>query len=412
MEKTRPATSKKTDDGGWKKRVLLFLISQNLSIFGSSVVGFSIIWYITLKTSSGAWITISTIAALTPQIFVSLWGGVAADRYSRKMIIMLSDGFTALATLAAFAAFHLGFESLPLLITVSCLRSVGGGFQSPAVNAIYPQIVPEEQLVRINGLNQTLNNVLLLISPAAGGFILGTMGIKWAFLIDVTTACLAIAIMAATRIERQFRKPAAAAGVISELREGVRYTLDNPLLKTIMICYAVSFILITPAAFLSPLMVARTFGNEVWRLTANEMFWTAGSLAGGAYIAWKGDFHDKVSVIAVSLAGFGIIFALIGLSRIFWIFLALDCIAGVFLPFMITAQTVLIQTNTDEAYMGRVFSLLQFVSQGVMPLAILCFGPLGDRIEIQYIIIVCGVMQALWGLWFKRAAERAKNAIV
>ena len=79
---------------------------------------------------------------------------------------------------------------------------------------------------------------------------------------------------------------------------------------------------------------------------------------------------------------------------------------------MITAQTVLIQTNTDEAYMGRVFSLLQFVSQGVMPLAILCFGPLGDRIEIQYIIIVCGVMQALWGLWFKRAAERAKNAIV
>lgn len=397
------------NDNRWKKEIFLFLISQNLSMFGSSVVGFSIIWYITLKTSSGSWITISTIAALTPQIFISLWAGVVADRYSRKMIIMLSDGFTALATLAAFAAFHAGFESLTLLIAVSFLRSIGGGFQSPAVNALYPQIVPADQLVRINGINQTLNNILLLISPAVGGFILGTMGIQWTFLIDVSTALLAIVTMAAIRVKAQPRKTAPNGSIIAELKSGVRYTLDNPLLKTITICCAVSFILITPAAFLSPLMVARNFGGEVWRLTANEIFWTAGSLLGGAYIAWRGDFHDKVTVIAVSLAGFGIIFTLMGFTKIFWVFLALDCVAGIFLPFMITAQTVLIQTNTDESYMGRVFSLLQFVSQGVMPLAILCFGPLGDLVDIRYIIIVCGLLEALWGIWFKRAAGRAQK---
>ena len=68
----------------WKKQIFLFLISQNLSLFGSSVVGFSIIWYITLKTSSGAWITAATIATLVPQVFVSLWAGGAADRYNRK----------------------------------------------------------------------------------------------------------------------------------------------------------------------------------------------------------------------------------------------------------------------------------------------------------------------------------------
>ena len=242
------------NDNRSKKEIFLFLISQNLSMFGSSVVGFSIIWYITLKTSSGSWITISTIAALTPQIFISLWAGVVADRYSRKMIIMLSDGFTALATIAAFAAFH-------------------AGFQSPAVNALDPQIVPADQLVRINGINQTLNNILLLISPAVGGFILGTMGIKWTFLIDVSTALLAIVIIAAIRVKAQPRKTAPNGSIIAELKSGVRYTLDNPLLKTITICCAVSFILITPAAFLSPLMVARNFGGEVWRLTANEILY-------------------------------------------------------------------------------------------------------------------------------------------
>ena len=107
---------------------------------------------------------------------------------------------------------------------------------------------------------------------------------------------LAIVIMAAIRVKAQPRKTAPNGSIIAELKSGVRYTLDNPLLKTITICCAVSFILITPAAFLSPLRVARNFGGEVWRLTANEIFWTAGSLLGGAYIAWRGDFHDKVAV--------------------------------------------------------------------------------------------------------------------
>lgn len=96
----------------WQKQIAWFMISQNLSIFGSSVVGFSIIWYITVTTSSGFWITISTLATLVPQVLVSLWAGVFADRYNKKTIIMLADGFTALATLLAFVAFHCGYESL------------------------------------------------------------------------------------------------------------------------------------------------------------------------------------------------------------------------------------------------------------------------------------------------------------
>ncbi len=200
MEETM---QKKQEQHNWKKQILMFLISQNLSIFGSSVVGFSIIWYVTLKTSSGFWITLSAIASLIPQVLISLWAGVIADRYNRKMIIMLADAFTALATFAAFLAFQAGHESLSLLMAISFLRSMGQGFQSPAVNALYPDIVPEHQLVRINGINQTINNILLLISPAAGGVILGTLGIKWAFCIDVITAAAAIGIMSGMKIKKK-----------------------------------------------------------------------------------------------------------------------------------------------------------------------------------------------------------------
>lgn len=393
----------------WKRQAALFLISQNLSIFGSSVVGFSIIWYITLKTSSGIWITAATIATLLPQVIVSLWAGVVADRYDRKWIIMISDSFTAVATLAAFLAFQAGKESVAFLIVVSFLRSLGGGFQAPAVNALYPQIIPESHLVRINGINQTANNILLLISPAVGGLILGTMGIKWTFLVDVTTAAAAVMIMSRMKMEEKKAADREKSTVMQELKGGISYTWRHPFLRVLMICYAVTFILITPASFLSPLMVSRTFGEEVWRLTANEMFWTAGSIAGGIMIAWKGDFNNKITAIAVSLSGFGITFALMGFTGQFWLYLMLDCICGIFLPFLITAQTVVIQKHTDMDYMGRVFSLLQFVSQGVMPVAILGFGPLGDMVKIQTIIIVCGILLAAWGVWFKFAAEKAVN---
>lgn len=392
----------------WKKQIALFLVSQNISVFGSSLVGFSIIWYITLQTSSSVWVTISTMATLVPQVLISLWAGVLADRCSRKFIIMAADGFTALATLAAFIAFQTGYDSLPFLIFVSFLRSLGGGFQGPAVSAMYPNIVPQDQLVRINGINQTVSSILLLISPAAGGLILGTVGIKWTFLVDIVTALAAILIMSRLKAPQQDKKDGAGKTSIgSELKSGICYTWRHPLLRTFLICYGVTFILFTPASFLSPLMVARTFGDEVWRLTANEMLWTIGSLLGGAYVALRGDFKNKVTALSVSLSGFGIFFALMACSRSFWLFLLLDCICGMFLPILMTAQTVLIQNNTDPVYMGRVFSLLQFVSQGVMPVAMLCFGPLGDRVNIQYIIIVCGLLLALWGIWFKQAAERA-----
>ena len=68
------------ENKNWKKQIALFLISQNLSMFGSSVVGFSIVWYITVTTESGFWITLSTLATLIPQVLVSLWAGVFADR--------------------------------------------------------------------------------------------------------------------------------------------------------------------------------------------------------------------------------------------------------------------------------------------------------------------------------------------
>lgn len=389
-----------TQGNAWRKQALLFLGSQNISLFGSSVVSYAVIWYITMKTSSGFWLMLATICSMAPQVLISLWSGVWADRYNRKHLIMLADGFTALSTLALAVLFFLGFRSMHLLLVVAFLRSIGAGVQTPAVSAIFPQLVPQEKLTKVQGINQTLNSVLQLLAPAAGGAVLASFGIEWTFLLDVSTALLAIAIFSRIRVGRAGKKEGENLSVLAEFRQGLRYTFGHPQLRRIMICYAFSFFLITPAAVLTPLLVQRSFGNDVWRLTVNEMIWTVGSLVGGVFISLRGEFRDKVKTIAVCLAGFGVTFGLLGVARPFWVYLAVMGAAGFFLPVIVTAQTVFIQEITEPSIMGRVFSIVQIIASSSVPVAILLFGPLADVIPVEWILIVTGALLTLVGVLY------------
>ena len=249
-----------------------------------------------------------------------------------------------------------------------------------------PQIVPVAQLTKVNGINQTLNSLLLLLSPAVGGLALGSLWISFAFMLDVITAAAAIIILGQIKLEQ--KAPVMVSdSVLAELGDGIRFTFRHPLLKRLIICYGISFFLITPAAFLTPIMIERSFGNEVWRLTANEMVWTVGTLLGGIVVSWRGQFENKIQTIALSLVGFGVTFGLLGAAKWFLMYLFFMGAAGFFMPIIATAETVLIQENVEEAMMGRVFSIIQIISTGAMPLAMLFFGPLANLVEIEWNLV-------------------------
>lgn len=391
-------------NSGWEKRIAVFLTSQNISLFGSSVVSFAITWYITLETSSGIWMMLSTICSMLPQVLVSLMGGVLADRYNRKYLIMLSDGFIALATLALAIFFLAGFQQLELLLVASIIRSIGAGIQTPAVSAIFPQLVPEEKLMKVQGVNQTLNSILLLAAPAAGGLILGTFGIVGAFFVDVVTAVLAILAMRFLRVPGSVRQ-AESSSAWEELKSGIRYTFQHRQIRRLIIFFSISFFLFTPAAILNPLMVERSFGGEIWRLTANEVVWTIGNLLGGVFVAFKGEFRDKTRTVAICLAGFGVTFALLGLSRNFTTYLVFMGLAGCFMPVVTATMTVHIQELTSPEVMGRVFSVVQLVSISAMPIAILLFGPLADMVRIEILLVITSIALIFVGILYGRPGK-------
>lgn len=378
----------------WKKNIILFLTSQNISLFGSALVQYAITWHITLETQSGAMMTLAIICGFVPTFFVSPFAGVWADRFNRKLLIMLSDSIIAVTTLVLAILFLMGYDSIWLLFAASAIRSAGSGIQTPAVGAVLPGLVPEEQLTKVNGANSSVQSLVMLLSPMLSGALLSMASIEDVFFIDVVTAALAVAILLlflqvpthAKALEKQ------KISYFGDMYEGISYIRNHRFVKTIFLFCAVYFILASPLSFLTPLQVTRSFGGDIWRLTAIEMAFSIGMMAGGIVIASWGGFSNKIYTMAFS--GIAMALCTIGLGSIpvFWIYLLLMVLVGFVMPMFNTPFTVLLQQKVEPDFLGRVFGVLSMISSSIMPLAMLIYGPAADLIKIEYLLIGTGVL--------------------
>lgn len=376
----------------WKSRAARFVAAQAVSLFGSSLVQYAIIWHITLTTSSGKMLAISTLCGFLPQLAVSVFGGVWADRFSRKSLIMLADGAVAAATLALALSMGLGYREMWLMFGVLAVRSAGTGFQTPAVQAFLPQIVPKEKLMRVGGVQSSVNSAITFLSPALGGALLSLYPLETVLLVDIVTAIVGISLTAGIKAGEQ-KRDAAVSGWKS-LQEGFAYARQNRVLRNLLAFQVLTMFLISPSAFLTPLLVERAFGGEVWRLTASEMTYSAGMVLGGALIAAWGGFSKKLRTTLLAGGIYGLLMLGLGLSPVFLGYLACNLLIGATSPCYNTPMNVYLQENTAPEMQGRVFGLMQAASSCALPLGMALFGPLADVVLIPVLFVVCGIFTA------------------
>ncbi|NLV58711.1 MAG: MFS transporter [Clostridiales bacterium] len=378
---------------GYRKKAVLFLISQGVTLFGSSLVQFAIVWYLTLQTSSGAWVSALTVAAYVPQFIISFFSGVWADRYSRKRLIILADSIIALATLAlALLMPHIG-EGTPLLlalVVISAVRSLGAGVQTPAVNAALPQLVPEDKLMKFNGVNATIQSLVQFAAPAAAGAVLSLGTLRATLMIDIVTAVVGIGILSAVAIP--FEKAAGTPSMLSEMKAGIAYAAREPFVGPLLLIFGLFIFLCVPAGFLATLFVSRYYGDTYWYLTVVEVIGFIGMTAGGLLIGTWGGFANRVKTLAVGMTAFGALAIGMGLVDHFIVYLALMAIYGVALTMVQTASTTLLQENTAPEMQGRVFGLYGAMFSGFLPLGMVVFGPLADAVSMRLLMVLSGVL--------------------
>ncbi|WP_040205900.1 MFS transporter [Neobacillus jeddahensis] len=388
----------------WLKNIILFLSSQTISLFGSSLVQYAIMWHITLKTESGLMMTLYIICGFIPTFILSPVAGVWADRYNRKILIMLSDGLIAMATLILAILFLMGFDSIWLLFVMAAIRAFGTGIQTPAVGAILPQIVPKDKLTKVNGANGSIQAVIMFVSPMVSAALLGMASIEIIFFIDVITAAIAIVTLLAFLNISVHEKAAKkqTTSYLSDFKQGLQYVNNHAFLKKFFLFFAVFFVLMAPAAFLTPLQVTRTFGDDVWRLTAIEIAFSIGMMAGGGMIASWGGFQNKIKTMTFASLVMGACTLALGIIPVFWIYLVFMALFGVAMPIFNTPTTVLLQEKIEEDYLGRVFGVMGMISTSMMPLGMLIFGPIADIIKIEWLLIGTGVFIIILAVFLGR----------
>lgn len=380
------------DRPGWVRDTVVFLGGQTVSLFGSMLVQYAVLWHLTLQTRSGAVLALSSVFGFLPQAVVSIFGGVWADRHNRKLLVIVSDATIAITTLTLALLMLGGADDLWLIYAALAIRSAGAGIQTPAVSALVPQIVPTRHLMRVNGINATIQSAMMLVAPAVAAAVYASADIVAVFFVDVVTAAIGIGLLLLVPVATVVRTaPDGPVSYFGDLVGGLRYLAGHAFVRWVLVLFAVVFVLIVAPSYLTPLMVARTFGPEVWKLTANELAFSIGMLVGGGVVAaWAGS-RSRIALIVGSTVAFGGISIGLGLSTNLWVFLGFMLLLGLAVPFFSTPSTTVLQETVEPEMQGRVFGFVGIVMAVAMPLGMAIFGPLADVVSVELLLVLAGV---------------------
>lgn len=291
-------------DGNWKLVAAAFLASQCLTLVGSSAVQMAIAWYVAVETSSGAWAAAMLVAGFVPQMAVSPFAGAWIDRRGfRKAAIIAADAVSAATALALAVFLATSFGDMAALVAASSVRSLCAGVQMPAVQSSVAILVPEEALLRYNGIVSAVQNVAQFAAVPLAALTLSFGGISSAMLLDVVTAAVAVGVLAvAVKLPRVEATSCALsqekADLFEDVREGARYARDERAVGFVLASYGAFIFLSVPSGFFVPLLMERAFDASYAMLAFAEGAGCFSMVVGGVVLA---AFADGMKGVALPL---------------------------------------------------------------------------------------------------------------
>lgn len=376
----------------WKLRFGIFFAGQASSLIGSALTQFVLIWWITDTTRSVSALAAAGTAALAPQAILGPVGGVLADRWNRRYLLMVSDGVSAVCMAILIGLFLTGQIELWHAFVMMAVRSAMQAFQAPAAAASTPQLVPPSFIPRAAGLNQTLQGIMTVAAAPLGALAIAVMPIGWALSIDVITAALAVTALAFIRVPKPAEQTA-RTGVLSEMKEGFQAVWSNRGLRNLYFLLAAAVMVVMPSFTLVALLVKTHFGGDAGDVALMEALTGGAMILAGAVVAAIAPRRPILWVIwgfaisCFSLAGTG----LPG-PNLYWLAVAAWALSGFAFVCASAPLTALLQTIVPNHLQGRAFSLLATVTALAAPVGMAAAGPLGEWIGIRWLFVCLGLL--------------------
>jgi DHA3 family macrolide efflux protein-like MFS transporter len=349
----------------------------------------------------------ATLVAMLPQVVLGPFAGALVDRWNRRTIMMVADGGIALSTVLLAYLFASGQVQIWHIYLIMMVRSLGQAFHYPAMQASTSLMVPEKQLTRISGANQTLMGAINIIAPPTGALLLEVVPLQGVLFIDVATALLAITPLLFISIPQPVRGEETQAagsgkptGLMQDVREGLRYVASWPGLLAILIMATVINFLLTPTGALMPLLVTKHFGLGALEFGLMDSAWGFGVIIGGLVLGAWGGFKRKVATSMMGIIGIGLGVTIVGLSpaNMYWLAIGGMAFSGIMNPITNGPLFALVQSTVRPDMQGRVMSLIMSAATAMTPLSLMVAGPLSDAIGIRTWFWFGGLICLLMGI--------------
>ncbi len=380
---------------------------QAVSLFGSQIVQFALIWWLTQETGSATILAVASLVGLLPQVILGPFVGVLVDRWNRRWTMFTADVIIALASVGLAYLFWSGTVQVWHVFVLLFIRSLGGAFHWPAMQASTTLMVPDEKLTQVQGMNQMLQGGLNIVSAPLGALLITVLTMPLLVGIDVVTALFSIVpllfiVVPQPKVDTAVSDTSAPQkpSYWAELRSGLHYVWSWKGLLALMVMAALINFMLTPSASLQPLLITQHFEGEAIQFAILQSALGVGIVIGGLLLSSWGGFKKRIYTSLMGLMGLGAGIAVVGLAPANWYWLAVLAIfvAGAMMSLTNGPIMAIMQSAVDPAMQGRAFTLLSSVAMAMSPLSLIVAGPLADAFGVRTWFVVGGLVTIVIGL--------------
>ena len=389
----------------------LYLIGQLVSATGTWMHFTAASWLVLQLSGSGTAIGVNAALQFGPLLLLAPWGGVLADRFDKRKILIATQVAFGVLALAMFALIAADAITLGMVYLLSLITGVVTSFDNPTRQSFYVEMVGEEGLTNAVSLNSAAFTGARIVGPAVAGLLISTLGISWPFLIDGVSYLAVIVALTSMRIDELIpQRRASRSG--GQLVAGLRYVWSTPNLRRPLIVLAVIFTVSFQFMVLVPLLAERVFDGSAGTFGLLSAVAGAGSFAGAIVMANRAP-RPTYLLLGSFGAAFGVgLLAIAVAPTLLAAVLIMVPLGFVTMAFMITGNTML-QMNARPEARGRVMALYGAVFLGSTPIGSPFVGWFAEHVGVRAGFVLTGMVAVATGaavLWARRRAVAAADA--
>ena len=378
---------------------LLYWFGHLVSVAGSQMQLWALYWH--LRTLSDQPVVISGVGLVRflPILLLSLVAGVAADRFNRrKMAIITQIALGGVALVLGLSTWR-NIVSLWILFGLVAVQSVAVAFDVPARQALIPSLVPRADLANAYSMTSIASKVGGILGPAISGVVIAYLGLQWAYWINAISflAVIAALIVMGDIPTAIVKEPISVKGTFRDILEGIEFIKNSPIILSVMILdfFGTFF---SSANTLLP-FVARDFLHvgpiQYGWLSASQAI---GTMMMGLYLSQKTKLSHQGILLSVAVVGFGLATLIFGVSTSFWLTMLALILVGAFDGLSSIIRNTLRQLLTPDAMRGRMMSITQIFFKGGPQLGEMESGLVAQILGVPFAIISggAGCVLAAW----------------